>query len=295
MMFPRLRKGDTVGIVAPASPVTSEGLGPAVRWLEMSGYRVRLGRSVGEKDRFLAGSDALRSEDLVEMFADDSVRAVFAARGGYGSSRLLDLVDWPTIRAHPKPFVGFSDTTALQTGLYTQCQMPSITGLALSSDASRGRPADPIPANLKQALRDWTFLPVEGLSHTSPVSGMLVGGCLSLLVHLLGTPYFPDLAGHLLVFEDVRESPYRIDRMLTQILLSGALKNAAGVLVGTFHDCVGDPEDGTVEEILLDFESRCPCPVIRGLMYGHGPLRRLLPVGTHAEVSGGILRFERSG
>ena len=137
MMFERLQDGDTVGIIAPASPVSRDRIAPAVSWLEACGYKVKVGDSVGQQDRFLAGTDEARAQDLMQMFIDDSVRAVLIARGGYGSSRVLDWVDWSTISGNPKPFVGFSDTTAFQLAMYAQSGMPSLTGFALGLDAAQ--------------------------------------------------------------------------------------------------------------------------------------------------------------
>lgn len=293
-MFQLLKEGDTVGIVAPASPVTAARMEPAVVWLESSGYRVRLGASIGQSDRFLAGPDVDRARDLVDMFSDDAIGAIFAARGGYGSSRLLDLVDWSIIRAHPKPFVGFSDTTALQLALYQETGMASLTGFVLASDASEGPPPKEIERDLIGALRKGSFDPVRGLSHDHSLSGKLVGGCLSLVVHLIGTSYFPDLNGHILMLEDVGESPYRIDRMLTQLILSRTLEKATAVLLGTFHRCRGDEEDGTVDDVVADFSLRSPCPVVTGLPYGHGPVRRVLPNGATVQISDGTLTVEGS-
>ncbi len=293
-MFPLLKEGDTVGIVAPASAVTAERIAPAAAWLESLGYRVRLGASIGKSERFLAGSDADRSRDLADMFSDESIGAIFAARGGYGSSRMLQLIDWSILRANPKPFVGFSDTTALQLALHEKAGLVSLTGLALASDVSDGPPAAELEKDLDEALRRGAFNSVSGLVHEGLLSGKLLGGCLSLVVHLIGTPFFPDLDGHILMLEDVGESPYRIDRMLTQLLLSRVLEKATAVLFGTFYKCTGDEEDGTVDEVLVDFSSRSPCPVVRGLPYGHGPVRRILPIGGRVIISEGTMTFEGS-
>ncbi len=291
-MFRLLKEGDTVGIVAPASPATAARIEPAVAWLESSGYRVRLGASIGQSDRFLAGTDVDRARDLVDMFSDAAIGAVFAARGGYGSSRLLDLIDWSIVGANTKPFVGFSDTTALQFALYQKTGMVSLTGFVLASDASEGPPAADIESDLSGALRRGSFDPVRGLSHDHSLSGKLVGGCLSLVVHLIGTPYFPALEGHILMLEDVGESPYRVDRMLTHLILSRTLEKATAVLFGTFHKCRGDEEDGTVDDVLADFSLRSPCPVVTGLPYGHGPVRRVLPIGATVQISDGTMMVE---
>jgi muramoyltetrapeptide carboxypeptidase len=291
----RLTEGDSVGVVAPASPVSADRIKPAVAWLESLGYRVRLGNSVGRNDRFLAGTDEDRARDLVDMFSDDSIRAIFTARGGYGSSRTLPLIDWSKIRANPKPFIGFSDTTALQLALYQKAGVVSLTGIAFSSDVAEGPPLKVIEEDLVRVLGSGEFEPVSGLSRAPALSGTLVGGCLSLVSHLVGTPYLPELDGHILMLEDVGESPYRIDRLLTQLVLSNILQRATAVLFGTFHACTGDEEDGDIQDVLSDFEKRCPCPVVSGLPYGHGPLRRLLPIGGQVTIENGTMTVERLG
>jgi muramoyltetrapeptide carboxypeptidase len=288
--FQPLVPGDTIGIVAPASSVTEDQMQPAMRWLESFGYAVKLGKSVGARDRFLAGADADRASDLTDMFRDDSVKAILIGRGGYGSSRLLELVDWSSIAAHPKPFVGFSDTTAFQLALYAKTGMVSYTGLSLSTDVREGTPDQTLNRDLIDLLAGRRMQDVEGLAGED-ASGKLIGGCLSLLVHLLGTPWLPRLDKRLLFLEDVGESLYRVDRMLNQLLLSGILKTVSAVLIGTFYGCEGDAEDGTVTEVVEDFKGRCPCPVIEGLPFGHGLPRRVLPIGREAQVSGGRLRI----
>ena len=290
MTFQPLVPGDTIGIVAPASSVTEDQMQPAMRWLESFGYAVNLGKSVGARDRFLAGADADRARDLTDMFRDDSVKAILIGRGGYGSSRLLELVDWSSIAAHPKPFVGFSDTTAFQLALYAKTGMVSYTGLSLSTDVREGTPDQTLNRDLIDLLAGRRMHDVEGLAGED-ASGKLIGGCLSLLVHLLGTPWLPRLDKRLLFLEDVGESLYRVDRMLNQLLLSGILKTVSAVLIGTFYGCEGDAEDGTVTEVVEDFKGRCPCPVIEGLPFGHGLPRRVLPIGREAQVSGGRLRI----
>ena len=164
MTFQPLVPGDTIGIVAPASSVTEDQLQPAMCWLESFGYAVKLGKSVGARDRFLAGADADRARDLTDMFRDDSVKAILVGRGGYGSSSLLELVDWSSIAAHPKPFVGFSDTTAFQLALYAKTGMVSYTGLSLSTDVREGTPDQTLNRDLIDLLAGRRMQDVEGLA-----------------------------------------------------------------------------------------------------------------------------------
>ena len=290
-----LKPGDTVGVVAPSGPFDPERLAHGLAYLEARGYRVRPGASLYARARYLAGDDAARAADLNAMFADPDVRAIFAARGGYGAARVLDLLDWALIRRHPKILVGFSDTTALQLGIYARTGLVSFSGLTLCADITEEGVHPVTETSLWAAMTEGRFPPVEGLHalRSGTAEGPLIGGCLSLVASLAGAPYLPDLTGSLLFLEDVNEAPYRVDRMLNQLHMSGAFERASGVLFGRFEGCEPDRDwEGTVEAVLEDLASRIACPVFCGLPYGHGPGRRVLPVGMRAAVDEtGILRF----
>ncbi len=295
---PNLSKGDKVAVVAPSSPVTREALAPGVAYLESLGLEVVVGSSVGPSDRFLAGPDTERGQDLNSLFADDSVRGIFAGRGGYGSGRTLSTIDWSVVRDHPKVLVGFSDTTALQLAAWTQAGLVSYTGMVLKVDVTGSGPVDAmLDASLRAALFEGRFEEVLGLRPLvsgGSIKGPLLGGCLSLVASLVGTPYLPSFEGAIVFLEDVGEAPYRVDRTLTQLILTGAFERVGAVVFGAFERCDGDDEDGTIEEVLKDFAGRVTCPVLTGLPYGHGPSRRVLPLGSEVLLTGDRIEFEVS-
>ncbi len=284
---PKLQPGDTVGVVAPSGPFAPERLRPALDYLTGRGYRVREGDSLYKRERYLAGRDAERALDLNGMFADPEVRAIFVARGGYGSARVLDLLDYDSIRQNPKPLVGFSDTTALQLGIYTRTGLVTYSGVTLCADVTEAGMPAVTEQTLWEALVEGRFPPVEGLRALGKeaAEGALIGGCLSLVTSLVGTPYLPDLEGALLFLEDVNEAPYRVDRMLNQLRMAGVFDRVGGVLFGQFEGCEPErEEEGRVEAVLEALAGAVGCPAFCGLPYGHGPERRVLPVGMRARV-----------
>ncbi len=296
---PGIRPGDAVGVVSPSGPFDRNRLEPALRYLSERGYGVREGRSLYARDRYLAGSDAARASEVNAMFADPEVRAIFAARGGYGAGRILDLIDSDAVARNPRAFVGFSDTTALQLALSARAGLVTYSGVTLCADVGEEGMDPGTEETLWQALEARRFGPVEGLRvlRGGTVSGPLVGGCLSLVASLVGTPYLPDLSGSLLFLEDVNEAPYRVDRMLNQLRMAGVLRNVGALLFGRFEGCEPEREmEGPVEAVLEALAAQVDCPVYADLPYGHGIGRRVLPVGLGAEVSkGGVLRIGAEG
>lgn len=291
MIFPPpLPAGATVGLVSPASPLPAGSLDKAAARLESLGFRVRLSPGIYAQERFLAGDDRLRAAELNAFFEDDSIDAVFASRGGYGTQRILDRIDYALIRRKPKPFVGLSDTTALQNALLARCGLVSYSGFLPYSDAGTGQIPPVTEMSLLAALNheDQSFAG-ETLC-PGEASGPLIGGCLTLVSGLLGTPCFPDPEGAVLVLEDVGEDPYRIDRMLAHLELAGVFRQAAAVVFGEFYKCVSkDPADGTIDDVLNEWGRRIGKPVLRNIPYGHQPNHVVLPLGGRAAVKNGTL------
>ncbi len=288
MLIPdRLKAGDAVGVIAPSGPFEPRRLKPALAYLAKRGYRVVEGRSLYDRDRHLAGTDEDRAADLNAMFADPVVRAILVARGGFGSARLLDRVDFDLVGVHPKALVGFSDTTALQLSLLAHTGLVSCTGVTLCADIDPEGMAEVTERSLWDALERHHFPSVEGLQALRPgrAHGPFVGGCLSLVASLVGTPHLPNLDGAILFLEDVHEAPYRVDRMLTQLRQAGLFDALSGLILGRFHECEPDrPEDGTIDDVIHDLIGQISCPLFAGLPYGHASGRRVLPVGLVAEV-----------
>ncbi len=282
---PLLPAGCTVAIVPIASPLPHpDSLLAARNYFERCGYAVRLCTEGLCPDRFLAGTDRQRAALLQQAFTDDSIGAVLAARGGYGTPRLLDLIDFDRLAAHPKPFISFSDGTALNLALLARAGWITYSGLNAFPDLAAGRP-DPLQHETFWSVLRGAPRVIGNLECRQPgtAQGPLVGGCLSLLVTLLGTPWVPDFQGALLVLEDVGEEPYRIDRMLTQCRLAGVFEGLAGLILGSFDRCrAKNPQDGTVEQVLNGVSGWVRGPVVAGFPYGHRHPRCIFPVGEQA-------------
>lgn len=302
-----LTRGDTIAFVAPAGPANAERVARARDRLEAMGFVVRVPADLCRRRGYLAGDDETRARELMDAFRDPQVAAVFPVRGGYGTTRLLDRLDFEVIRKHPKLFIGYSDITALhlaiqkRTGLVTFHSPMPMYGL--------GSPAG-MPAYSARyfwrALRRSSYFddtgeklpagyviapPAGGPQPTALVPGVargrLTGGNLSLIVTLMGTPYEIDTDGAVLFLEDIDEKPYRIDRYLSQLRLGGKLEGVAAVILGQFTNCAADPEDDslTLAEVFQDYFADLGVPVLSNFSAGHTDLNATLPLGVMVEVN----------
>jgi muramoyltetrapeptide carboxypeptidase len=292
---PRLRKGDLIGLIAPAStPSSEEKILKGALYLEQMGYRVKCGKHIRTIYGYLAGSDVERSEDFNEMVCDKNVKAIFAIRGGYGTPRLLQMIDYRSLKAHPKIIVGYSDLTALQLAIFRKIGLVTFSGPMTGSDMWRD--FDPyteeyfwrILTSTKKigALDNPANEPLTILRH-GKANGRLVGGNLSLLTCLMGTPFQPPMEDSILVLEDVEESPYRVDRMLAQLLNAGILQKINALVYGKFTDCApGNPSDPhlTIDQVQEEFAQKIDCPVIMNFQYGHIPRKLTLPLGLKTKI-----------
>lgn len=294
---PRLRKRDLIGLVSPASPPSSsEKIEGAVSYLEKRGYDVLVGKHVQDEHGYLAGKDEDRLADLNRFIRDDKVRAIIAIRGGYGTPRLLDGVDYEALKRNPKVIVGYSDLTALQSAIYTKTGLITLSGPM--GGVEMWNTIDPYteenfwrmvespeaPGPLVNPEEE----PVQTLK-AGTAEGILRGGNLSLIISLFGTPYLTSLDGAVIVLEDVDEAPHRIDRMFTQMRHAGVWSEAAGVVFGAFTDCVAsDPEKPhlTIDDIQKEFTYYCTGPVLANVQYGHIPKKLTFPLGARCRVDG---------
>lgn len=286
----RLRPGDTLGFVGPSGALPRlQTLELAVAAAESLGYRVKVFESCRARYGYLSGDDALRARDVNLAFADDSVQAVVCLRGGYGAPRILDLLDYDAIAASPKVFTGFSDITGLHLALFAKARLVTFHSPMPTGDGILPT-FDPFTlASLRAALSDAALgcplqnPPDQPMRSFAPgvCEGELVGGNLSLLAALVGTPYFPDLKGKLLFFEDVNEYLYRVDRMLTQLRLSGALDACAGFVLGGFTSCENEYPDLALPfgQILADILPPGK-PVLTNVRAGHLTPKLTLPLGV---------------
>lgn len=283
---PRLRRGDVVGVAAPAFAVRPRLLELGLSRLRKMGFRPRVGSAALGREGYLAGNDERRLEDLRAMIEDREVRAIWFARGGYGSTRLLDRFPWDGLRDNPKLLIGYSDLTALFAEAIRRTGRPCLYGPVVS-ELGDGRffHAPSLRASLAGEPVEMKLRPGQILSG-GRARGRLAGGNLSVLTHLCGTPFFPDLRGRVLLLEETGEELYRLDRMLTQLRLGGALDRVAAVLLG---DWIVPPRrrfppDRSLDAVLEEFLLPLGVPVIRGLPLGHGPRKRTVALGGAVDV-----------
>ena len=294
---PALRVGDTIGVVAPASNVKQADLQAGCDALRKAGYKPFYLDSILERDLYFAGSAARRARELEEMFERDDVRAIICARGGYGSNHLLHELNWAKIKAHPKIFIGYSDLTTLMTRFLDANGMAVFHGPMVNKDwGQTGVEMVSWQAALS-CTEPWN-VPMNaggrGLADGN-AEGILYGGCLSILVASLGTPYEIKTAGTILFLEDVAEKPYKIDRMLMQLKLGGHLDQVRGIVFGEMLDCIQVANQGyTLQEVVTRIVADLKIPVAYGVKSGHVSSGNItLPFGVSAQlmVSGEAVRL----
>jgi muramoyltetrapeptide carboxypeptidase len=293
----RLREGATVALIAPASPASDEKIIKALANLAALGYNVCEGDSLRARYGYLAGKDEARLADLHWAFSDPDVDAVWCVRGGYGVTRLLPHVDYDLIRKHPKPFIGFSDVTALHIAIGQKTGLVTFHGPVAASDFPentlqhfRAMLVNPQPGYLlrtpdaEESLPDDAFRPFSIVPGTA--SGKLTGGNLSLLAALAGTEFEPSFRQKIVFIEDVGEQPYRIDRLLTQLLQATDLNQAAGIALGVFAECGPKNTEFSLSlpETLRDRLGNLGIPVLYGLPFGHVAHQATFPYQIDARL-----------
>ena len=279
----RLKPGDVIGVVAPAGPVDRETLKPGLAVLEKMGLQVQLIDQVFARTGYLAGPDHTRAEGLNRCFLDPKITAVFCARGGFGSLRVLPFLDYDAIARHPKILMGFSDITVLLSTLYRRCGLvtfhgPTVSTLAPADRATQSALLNALSSDNPVALTAQDGTVIKSGTATAPV----IAGNLTTLCHLIGTPYAPDYSGHIVIFEDIGEAPYRIDRMLTQMKLAGCFTGISGVAIGHFKDCGSDTKIAAIfDNIFKDLA----IPVLSGFGIGHHQPNHTVPIGLMATLN----------
>ena len=291
---PALRAGDNVGIVAPASYFNRQDFENGCAALWKMGYNVVYEESIFDRELYFAGSLDRRARELENMFLRDDVKAIVCARGGYGSNYLLPELDIGKIRSHPKAFIGYSDNTTLQTYFCDAAGIVAFHGPMVAKDFAK---PDGVDIQSWQAAlsgrENWRFdfdsnTGVKSLAQGS-AEGVLYGGCLSMLVESLGTPYEIRTADTILFIEDVATKPYQIDRMLMHLKLAGKLNNVRGLIFGEMLDCAQAPNQGyTLEEVVMRVVEDLKVPVAYGLRSGHVSRQNItLPIGVAAVLNVG--------
>ena len=284
--FPRLRPGALLGVVALSGPARRARLAAGSRVLRGRGYRLQFGRHVLSRRGYLAGTDRVRAGDLNRMLRDPRVDGIIFARGGYGALRVLDAIDWAALRRHPKLLVGFSDLTALFAAARVMSGVPTLHAPTLSTLGESPRYHAPsFWAGLSGRFdRLDVTLPASGVLRHGVARGEVAGGCLSLLASLAGTRFQPDFRGRILFWEEINEEPFRIDRLLQQVRLSGMLRGVRGVIVGRNVNCKAKGPSLNERQILEDLFLPLSVPVVRGVPAGHCLRARTFPLGVPARL-----------
>lgn len=295
----RLKKGDRIAIVTPGSYISEKELQDSIKNLDELGFEVTFSQRLMLQNGYFSGTDKERAEDLMEMFERNDVDGIMCARGGYGCARILPLLDYDVIRNNPKVLVGYSDVTALLYGIFQKAGLVSFHG-PVSISTFNEFSVNNFNRVLLNPETNAKFLNANGNDDeniygvTSIVSGKgkgrFVGGNLSIMVSLIGTEFDVDYSGKIVFIEEIGEEPYRIDRMLTQLLQAGKFDNAAGVMMGIFDDC--EPKEKnpaysksfSLMEVLQERFSRLKCPVVYGMSFGHIKNKFTIPFGILAEL-----------
>ncbi|MDT3694906.1 MAG: LD-carboxypeptidase [Ignavibacterium sp.] len=296
---PRLKPGDKLAIIAPGSYISEDDLQESVKNLTQLGFETTYSKKVLMQTGYFAGSDKDRTEDLIEKFEDKSVKGIVCARGGYGCARILPMLNNEIIRANPKVLIGYSDVTALLYGIYQKTGLITFhgpVGTSTFNDYSVNNfkrvLMEPKKNSLFKNSEDGTDENKYGVTTIvkGKGTGRLVGGNLSIMVSLIGTEFDVDYSGKIIFIEEIGEEPYRIDRMLTQLIQSGKFKNAAGVMMGIFSKCESKLKDPsfdktfTLMEVLKERLGDLKIPVVYGMSFGHIVDKFTIPFGALAQL-----------
>ena len=285
----RLNRGDSIGVISPAGPVDRSHLTADLHFLKTKGYKVHVAPHVYGRREYLAGKDEDRLSDLENMFKNPDIKAVFCSRGGYGSLRLLDRIDYELIRKNPKILVGYSDITALLTAVFKKTGLVTFHGPMVKGLSSLPATAWRNLARMISSEQAPAFSPMKGSPlYGGKATGPIMGGNLSLICRLLGTPFMPSFKGCILFIEDRGEALYRLDRMLTHLKLAGSLEGIKGLILGQFLDC-GDP--AAINHLIKERFASMNIPIVAGFPLGHGPENTTLPLGIMAGLDTDAMTF----
>jgi muramoyltetrapeptide carboxypeptidase len=292
-----LKPGDTIAIIAPAGPINDpQGFQQGRATLERLGFRVRYSERIFAANRYLAGSDLERAEELMRAFEDPETQAILPLRGGYGCARLVPLLDEKRLRGNAKIFMGYSDLTTLHLYFRRRFGWVTLHGPMALSACLGTLPTDQ-ERNLVSILTDPAYLPSFDFSELEAwapgmAEGKITGGCLSLVVASIGTPYEIRTEGKILFLEEIEEPPYRLDRMVTHLRLAGKLDGVAGIILGSFLKC--DPADGTytAAEVLKELLANEGFPILANFPAGHALANWAFPLGVRARLDADARRID---
>jgi muramoyltetrapeptide carboxypeptidase len=285
---PALRADDKIGLIAPASSFSREGFLSGCERLRQMGYEPVYSQNIFDRDIYFAGTAERRAHELQEFWRRDDIAALVCVRGGYGSNYLLEKLDYSLFAAQPKILLGCSDITSVLTTISDRTGLVGFHGPMVAKDIADGTFDLSSWKNALEGTESW-IVPTAGVEVLRPgkASGRLYGGCLSMLVASLGTPYEIQTEGSILFIEDVAEKPFRIDRMLMQLRLAGKLDGVRGFVFGEMLDCA--PPKGeiyTLQQVIMRVLAPCNVPIVYGLKSGHVTNGNItLPIGVQAELS----------
>ena len=287
----RLLPGDTVGVIAPASPTSLDALENGIQFLKELGLDVKLGKNINNSFGYLAGTDQERLADLHQMFADPDVKAIICARGGYGTARFAGQLDYELIKKNPKIFLGYSDITFLHTAISNETGLVTFHGPMPASDFSK-EGAHPLSKESyfflfepEKLCYTEEFTPLEPIVE-GMASGPIVGGNLTLIVSSLGTPYEINTQEKLLLIEEINEEPRAIDRMMNQLLMAGKLTDSAGIIIGDFNGCERRSENSlSLSEVMNHYLRLAGKPAMKGFQFGHCNPNIMVPLGVPATLN----------
>lgn len=293
----KLNRGDLIGVIAPSSPINnSEKINNAVKYFEAQGYPVLLGKSIFSERGYLAGDDDLRLNDFHSMFANKNVKAIICLRGGYGSIRFIDKINFKLIRSNPKIFVGFSDITTLQLAILEKAKLITFAGPMISTYFGLDENEnfieeqfwDMITSNKKKRRVVNPNSEKYFVLNKGRAEGRLIGGNLTSLIALSGSRFLPTFDNSILLLEEISEPPYKIDRMFNMLRRQNIIKKAKGIILGRFIDCYEQDSDKktlTLNEVILDYFANIRKPVIYNVNHGHVNNNITLPIGARCKIN----------
>lgn len=304
---PRLREGDTIALVTPGSYITQQEKEESINNLRSLGFNVIYSDRLMQKNGYFSATDEERAADLNEMFDRKDVQGIMCARGGYGCARILPFLDFELIENNPKPLIGFSDVTALHYAIYKKSNLTTFHGpVSISTFSSFSikhfrnvllNPTDQLELENSKTTNNYNPYGISVISE-GVAEGELIGGNVSIVVSLIGTEYDIDFSGKIIFLEEFLEEPYRIDRMLTQMIQAGKFENAAGIALGVFKLCEPSEtnpsfsESFSLMDVLKDRLGKLGIPVIYGLSFGHIADKFTLPFGIKAELNSETQRLK---
>lgn len=303
-----LKKGDTIGVVALASPCASERFERGIKYLEGLGFRTKIELDPcadygTHRNLFASDAPKMRAEALGRLFAAPEVRAIISARGGYGSAEILPLLDFKKMATTPKILSGFSDITAITLAYYGAAKVACVHGPSIESAFSKAADNQAAKQSCELLLRllsgettapfgDQALAP---FLNESDAAGPLIGGNLTILSSLMGTPWEPKFDGHILFFEEIEEKPYRLHRDLIQLKISGKLNKLKGVVVGSLRGCVDPKGNGpSAKDAIKDIFKDFGYPVFTDAPFGHEDLNSALPIGIQAQIKNNKLTLSEA-